>query len=83
MAPFNMQVLQLPAKQLLALTLDQEGFHLYICLFNLHFNLVTSIIALVFNVVELEWQLKWLNIIILITISLDLKRGRTRRYLLF
>ena len=30
MTPFNMQVLQLPAKQLLALTFNQGGFHLYL-----------------------------------------------------
>ena len=30
MAPFNMQVLQLPAKQLLALTFNQRGFQLYL-----------------------------------------------------
>ena len=30
MAPFNMQVLQLPAKQLLHLTFNQGGFHLYL-----------------------------------------------------
>jgi len=30
MAPFNMQVLQLPAKQLLALTFNQGGFHMYL-----------------------------------------------------
>ena len=51
--------------------------------FHLHFNLVSSNIALGPNSVELKWQLKWLNIISSIVISLILKIDRTRRCLSF
>ena len=59
------------------------GFHLYLfpfwISFYLHFKLVTSIIALDPNTVELEWQLKWLNLVSSDVSSLYLKRDRIRR----
>ena len=44
-----------------------------------HLNLVFSIIALVPNTRELEWQLKWLNVDSSNVISLNFKRDRTRQ----
>ena len=49
---------------------------LFLFTFCLHFNLVSSIIPLVPNAVELERQLKWLNVIGYIVISLNLKRDQ-------